>query len=95
MFVTRNTEYHLHGDQCVGVRDRRTGLWLLDHVALRLRALRLPPMGHDHHWIGKRIHFWSSRADVTTSSVEGVGRPEAGSPDSYIMRSAAGEILAA
>jgi hypothetical protein len=34
IFVTRNTEYHLRRDVCVGVRDRRTGAWVPGHDAL-------------------------------------------------------------
>jgi hypothetical protein len=35
MYVTRNTEYHFRGEQCVAVRDRRTGRWLASHLAIR------------------------------------------------------------
>ncbi len=49
VFVTRNTEYHLRRDRCVGVRDRRTGDFLTDHAALHQRAvaavIRLPNGG--------------------------------------------------
>jgi len=38
VFLTRNSEYHLQRHVCVGVRDRRTGRWFLDHPAL-LRPL--------------------------------------------------------
>ncbi|HKU40901.1 MAG TPA: hypothetical protein VJR89_22220 [Polyangiales bacterium] len=38
VFLTRNSEYHVESHVCVGVRDRRTGLWLSDHPALQ-RAL--------------------------------------------------------
>jgi hypothetical protein len=93
MFVTRHSEYHLHDDQCVGVRDRGSGLWLLDHVALRLRALRLPSMGRDDDWVGNRIQFWGSRMDVVTSPVVTVARPRQACVDSYICRSVAGEIV--
>jgi hypothetical protein len=93
MFVTRHSEYHLHDDQCVGVRDRDSGLWLLDHVALRLRALRLPAMGNDEDWVGSRIQFWGSRMDVVTSPVVIVARPRRTCLDSYVCRSVAGEIV--
>jgi hypothetical protein len=76
MFVTANTEYHLRLDECVGVRDRETGTWQRHHAALRLRAIELPPMGHDHHWVGRRLQFWSTRQDVVTSPVVDVARPE-------------------
>jgi hypothetical protein len=34
VFLTRNSEYHVQGYVCVGVRDRRTGQWFLEHPAL-------------------------------------------------------------
>ncbi len=37
VFVTRNTEYHLRRDECVAVRDRRTGAWVASHRALHCR----------------------------------------------------------
>jgi hypothetical protein len=95
MFITSHTEYHLHGDQCVGVRDRDSGLWLLKHAAVRLRALRVPPAGYDDDWIGKRIQFWGSHSDVVTSPVVAVGRPSRSSVESYVSRACAGEIIAA
>jgi len=76
MFVTRNTEYHLRLDECVGVRDLQTGDWQRHHAALRLRAIQLPPMGHDEKWVGRRLQFWSSDKDVVTSPVVEVARPE-------------------
>lgn len=76
MFVTRNTEYHLRLDECVGVRDLGTGAWQRHHAALRLRAIQLPPMGHDHCWLGRRLQFWGAGQDVVTSPVVDVARPE-------------------
>ena len=58
VFKTKHTEYHLRNDECVGVRDRGSGLWILDHAALRLRALTLPKMGEGTSWLGRRIQFW-------------------------------------
>lgn len=34
VFFTRNSEYHLQSHVCVGVRDRRTGQWFVEHPAL-------------------------------------------------------------
>ena len=92
MFVTRNTEYHLRSDECVGVRDRETGEWFRDHAALRLRAVKLPPIGLDQHWLGRRIQFWGSQTDVLTSEVIQVGRPPQYCLDRYISQQRAGEI---
>lgn len=95
MFVTRNTEYHLRLDECVGVRDLVTGTWLRDHAALRLRAIQLPPMGHDHGWLGRRLQFWGGGKDVVTSPVVEVGRPERDDVVRYISREQSGLIAAA
>ena len=92
MFVTRNTEYHLRTDECVGVRDRESGDWFRDHAALRLRAVKLPPMGQDEHWLGRRIQFWGSHADVLTSEVVEVQRPPRTDVEAYISSLRAGEI---
>ena len=37
IFLTRNSEYHLQTHVCIGVRDRRTGVWLEQHPALQRR----------------------------------------------------------
>jgi hypothetical protein len=37
VFVTKNTEYHFRGDQCVAVRDRRSSKWLPSHLAIGRR----------------------------------------------------------
>ena len=94
MFVTQNTEYHLRLDECVGVRDRDSGTWQRHHAALRLRAVQLPPMGHDHSWVGKRLQFWGSNTDVVTSTVTGVARPDRECLPSYVSLERAGMINA-
>jgi len=37
IFLTRNSEYHLHSHVCIAVRDRRTGAWVKQHPALQRR----------------------------------------------------------
>jgi len=92
MFVTQNTEYHLRLDECVGVRDRDSGTWQRHHAALRLHAIQLPPMGHDHSWIGRRLQFWGSDKDVVTSTVVEVARPEPLCLPRYISLERSGSI---
>ncbi len=36
LYVTQNTEYHLRGAECVGVRDLWSGHWREDHPAERV-----------------------------------------------------------
>jgi len=82
LFVTLNTEYHVHGDRCVAVRDRRSGAWHGEHSALGGRLLgafsRCGQGGFNpEHQPGKGHHlvFIRDRRDVVTSPLEGVERP--------------------
>ncbi|MCA9694943.1 MAG: hypothetical protein R3A51_10100 [Nannocystaceae bacterium] len=93
VFATRFTEYHLRDDQCVGVRDRESGKWVREHAALRLRAVDVPERGHDRTWIGRRLQFWGSHADVLTSPVVEIGRPERPVVDFYVSQEVSGEIV--
>ncbi|MCA9583434.1 MAG: hypothetical protein KC416_16655 [Myxococcales bacterium] len=84
VFVTRNTEYHVRKDTCVGVRDRRSGEWLRGHLALRSRvsgALRFTPTGGiqpnlGSPRVGDSLFFQASGRDLVTSTVIAVDRPE-------------------
>ena len=83
VFVTRNTEYHVKGSTCVGVRDRESGAWVRGHFALRrpvvgtisyagggaLRASSGLPR------IGDSMYFEDLGRDLVTSSVVSVERP--------------------
>lgn len=85
VFVTRNTEYHLRRNTCVGVRDRESGSWLPAHFAIE-RALagsikffesgamtatrELPD-------VGESLYFEEDGRDLVTSAVVSVERPGA------------------
>ena len=92
VFFTKHTEYHLRDDECVGVRDRESGQWLIDHAALRLRALSLPEVPESAAWIGQRIAFWGQATDVLTSPVIAVGRPQLEQVPAYVSQARAGVI---
>lgn len=92
VFYTNHTEYHLRDDECVGVRDRDSGQWLIDHAALRLRALALPEVAESAAWIGQRISFWGQATDVVTSPVVAVGRPRLDQVPAYVSQARAGMI---
>lgn len=92
VFFTKHTEYHLRDDECVGVRDRESGQWLIDHAALRLRALSLPELAESDAWIGQRIAFWGQATDVLTSPVVAVGRPHIDEVVAYVSQARAGVI---
>ncbi|MCA9602172.1 MAG: hypothetical protein R3A78_10675 [Polyangiales bacterium] len=84
VFVTRNTEYHVRKDVCVGVRDRRSGSWLRSHLAVKTRvlgALRFstdggiqPNLGAPR--IGDSLFFQAGGRDLVTSTILAVERPE-------------------
>ena len=92
IFYTNHTEYHLRDDECVGVRDRETGEWMIDHAALRLRALALPDQRSTSDWIGQRIQFWGRLTDVLTSPVIAVGRPTVEEIPAYVSQARSGMI---
>jgi hypothetical protein len=83
VYVTRNTEYHFRDGFCVAVRDRRTGDFLLSHLALRRRVqggLRfylngaiLPNPGEPV--AGEALYFATGGRDLVTSPLESVERP--------------------
>ena len=85
IYVTRNTEYHVRHDTCVGVRDRQTGMWLQRHFALNLPvagAIRFFDTGAMRAnpglpQIGESMYFESMGRDLVTSSVVSVERPAA------------------
>lgn len=91
IFVTRNTEYHVRQDQCVGVRDRRTGEWLKAHLALSSRmagSLRFSRDGGvlpntERPKVGESLFFQASGRDLVTSAVLAVQRPEKNTVDAY------------
>ena len=85
VFVTRNTEYHVRRETCVGVRDRDTGEWLARHFALNLPvagAIKFFESGGlsanpGLPAVGESIYFETHGRDLVTSSVMAVERPEA------------------
>ncbi|MGD8859856.1 MAG: hypothetical protein PVI30_07580 [Myxococcales bacterium] len=63
VFVTRNSEYHVRGHVCFGVRDRRSGLWVQDHwacgqrLATVFRDARGKLQTYDLPSVGESLHF--------------------------------------
>lgn len=91
VFVTRNTEYHVRRELCVGVRDRRTGKWLRGHMALRSRVsggLCFTPTGgiranDGTPAVGESLFFVADGRDLVTSPVVAIERPARDIVDSY------------
>ena len=85
VFVTRNSEYHVRRDTCVGVRDRETGQWLDSHFAVSLPvigAIRFFESGAmtanpGLPAVGESLYFEALGRDLVTSSVLAVERPSA------------------
>ena len=83
VFVTRNTEYHVRRDTCVGVRNRETGEWIGTHFALNqpvAGAIRFYESGGISATpglpqVGESLYFEAPGRDLVTSSVVSVERP--------------------
>jgi hypothetical protein len=83
VFVTRNTEYHVRSQTCVGVRDRHSGYWVYDHFALHrpiAGALRVSEAGAINAspglpQVGESMYFEAPGRDLVTSLVISVERP--------------------
>jgi hypothetical protein len=91
LYVTRNTEYHFKEGRCIAVRQRVTGSWLLAHPALN-RAISGSIRFSRHHEaypslesprVGEGLLFASGGADVVTSDIVSIGRPEKATVDTY------------
>lgn len=48
VYLTKNSEYHVRGLVCLGVRDRRTGEWVEAHWALAQRLASAFPDATGH-----------------------------------------------
>jgi hypothetical protein len=96
VYLTRNTEYHCRGRECVGVRDRRSGYWSREHPALRgavvggleadRRRFAIEPA------VGLRLVFACEGGTVMTTRLRLVGRPDRESVFAYTSLCRAGEI---
>ena len=83
VYITRNTEYHFRDGFCVAVRDRRSGEFLLGHLALKRRiqgSLRFFPTGAilpnaGEPAAGEALYFANEGRDLVTSPLERVERP--------------------
>ena len=83
IFVTENSEYHMRGKRCIGVRHRDSGSWDQDHAVLGTDLIasigkginfKTPPT------IGERLCF---SGDILTSQVIGSRRPSVDTASHY------------
>ena len=83
IFVTRNSEYHVRRNVCVGVKDRRTGDWLSGHLAIKSTVsggLKFHDNGaisasEGLPTIGESLFFIAAGRDLITSPVLSIERP--------------------
>ena len=88
VMVTANSEYHLRGNECVAVRNPKTGEWHPQHQALGQKVvggIAFLPSGslsvsYGDAQIGQKICFAN---DIMTSPVVRIGRPSHNTVDRY------------
>lgn len=91
VFVTRNTEYHVRKNTCVAVRDRETGEWSCQHLAVAQSiggSIRFHEGGGITATpglprVGESMYFEAEGRDLVTSSVVSVERPKSSIVASY------------
>jgi hypothetical protein len=91
MYVTRNTEYHFRGEQCVAVRDRRTGRWLDSHLAVQRKlagGVRFFENGTavpscEAPKVGEALYFDDEGRELITSVLSAIERPSKETVASY------------
>jgi len=96
VYVTKNTEYHCRDQECVGVKNVNTGIWLKSHPALRARLLgaiqiKKGILQRKRPAIGLRLIFLKDKS-VLTTRVLFKGRPERNSVFSYTSLCWSGNI---
>ena len=92
MYVTRNSEYHFRDRTCVAVRDRRSGEFLEQHLALARclsGVVRYKPNGvaipvDADPQVGEALYFGSGGQDIVTSSLTAVERPPKSALTAYL-----------
>lgn len=84
VYVTRNTEYHVRGETCVAVRDRKTGQFLASHLAIqrtlsggvRYFANGSAVPSYEPPQIGEALYFGEGGRELVTSLCSSIVRPE-------------------
>ena len=91
VFVTKNTEYHFQSERCVAVRDRRSGKWLLSHLAVGRRLAggvhfeengTALPVAHGPA-LGQALYFADDGRELITSALCSLERPSRDSLGCY------------
>lgn len=84
VYVTRNTEYHLRGETCVAVRDRKTGQFLASHLAIHRtlsggvryfeNGAAVPSFQTPR--VGEALYFGDGGRELVTSLCSSIERPD-------------------
>jgi hypothetical protein len=90
-FVTRNTEYHFDGEVCVAVRDRKSGSWLVSHLAVnrtlsgsvRITTHGIAVPAGPQPSVGEALFFGRNGRELITSALCSIERPEKNVVSSY------------
>jgi hypothetical protein len=93
MYVTKNTEYHMRDDICVGIRKKKTGLWITNSKALKARLVgaikslnELILAKGKEPQIGEPLLFINPEGeDIVTTSVYEIKRPPKEAVQYYIQ----------
>ena len=81
-FVTREAEYHTRRGVCVAVRDRASTVWMARHRAVGLSLDQLP---EGAKYVGTPLTFRSDTAQIQTSEVVDINRPNRNVVDAIQM----------
>jgi hypothetical protein len=93
LFITRNTEYHVHDGRVVAVRPRGSARFLEAHSALGMsikgrieRGSLMPLPGEPTP--GERLYLASGKNDLVTSTIVSIERPARETVAEYPSRAA-------
>jgi len=92
MFVTKNTEYHMKDDICVGIRKLKNGLWINNGKALKAKLVGsiksldeiILAQGSEPH-VGEPLLFINEDGeDIVTTTLSEIKRPPKEAVNNYV-----------
>jgi hypothetical protein len=92
MYVTRNTEYHLRDDICVGIRKKSSGAWLKRAKALKAKLIGSVKSIHEiatgkgaTPQVGESLLFINDEGeDIVTTMLDAIARPPKEAVGNYL-----------
>lgn len=93
VYITKNTEYHLRNDTCVGIKSCRDGSWIRDGKILMAKLVgaveRVAELAEHLVGIpevGKYLLFVSDEGEfIVTTKLENIDRPPKEAVSNYIV----------